>query len=370
MGIIQIRKAQREGARLVIGVAGISGSGKTYTALQIAYGLANGDGNKVGFLDTENRRGSLYASDETYRNVATSLGMQALPDPFSIADLYAPFTPQRYKQAIEEFQAAGVEVLVLDSASHEYEGEGGYLEIRQPLPGKFGNRDNVASDEHKKFMRALLQSSMHIIVCVRAREKVRIEKDSQNKTVYIPLGLQPIQHKDFMFEMTASVMMHDQGSRQEVLKCPAELQHILGRGQGYITAADGAELRAWVDGAKKLDPKVEKARGDLLLITEKGLEAFKDAWNKQTAAVRKALGVGFRDQCAASAQAFDDKQNESDPDGQDTAFGALNQAAQQQAQSKPAPEPKPEPAPAPQPQTEPPQADAEHPDDDGDGVKF
>ena len=105
MSIIQIRKAERKGARLVVGIAGVSGSGKTFTALQLAYGLAGGDGNKVGFLDTENQRGSLYASEATYKQVAASLGMKTLPGAFNIGDLYAPFTPQRYKQAIEEFQA-------------------------------------------------------------------------------------------------------------------------------------------------------------------------------------------------------------------------------------------------------------------------
>ncbi len=324
MSIIQIRKAQREGARLVIGIAGVSGSGKTYTALQLAYGLANGNSEKVGFLDTENKRGSLYAD--------------ALPTPFLIGDLYAPFTPGRYKQAIEEFQAAGVEVLVVDSVSHEYEGEGGYLEIRQPLPGKFGNRDNVAAEEHKKFMRALLQSSMHIVACVRAREKVKIEKDAQNKAVYVPLGLQPIQHRDFMFEMTASVMMHDMGTRQDVLKCPAELVPLLGRGDGYITSDDGRALRAWVDGAKRLDPKVEKYRGDLLLVTEQGLEAFKAAWNAITPAARKALGTGFRDQCAASAEAFDAKRVQAETDD-NPALGALNAAAAAVPATNPAPAP-------------------------------
>jgi RecA/RadA recombinase len=319
MGILDIHKAQREGARLVIGIAGVSGSGKTYTALQLAYGLANGDASKVGFLDTENRRGSLYAD--------------ALPEPFLIGDLYAPFTPARYKQAIEEFQAAGVEVLVVDSVSHEYEGEGGYLEIRLPLPGKMANRDNIASEQHKQFMRALLQSSMHIVACVRAREKVKIEKDAQGKAVYVPLGLQPIQHRDFMFEMTASVMMHDMGRQQDVLKCPAELVPILGRAQGYITADDGRALRAWVDGAKQQDPKVEKARGDILLVTEKGEEAFKAAWNALTPAIRKALGHGFRDQSLASAQAFDAKAKAAAEADDGAAFAGLNAAAAQAAQA-------------------------------------
>jgi hypothetical protein len=186
----------------------------------------------------------------------------------------------------------------------------------------------VAAEEHKKFVRALLQSSMHIVACVRAREKVKIEKDANGKAVYVPLGLQPIQHRDFMFEMTASVMMHDMGTRQDVLKCPAELVGILGRGSGYITSDDGLALRAWVDGAKQLDASVEKARGDMLLVTERGVEAFKAAWNALKPAQRKGLGTGFRDQCTASAQAFDDaRASKVDADQPSPALDALNAAA-------------------------------------------
>lgn len=328
MSILQIRKAQREGARVVIGLAGISGSGKTFSALQLAWGLAGGKSEKVGLIDSENKRGSLYSD--------ILVGRDGAVHQFLIGDLYAPFTPERYKQAILEFQAAGVEVLVIDSASHEYEGEGGYLDIRQPLPGKFGNRDNVAAEEHKKFMRALLQSNMHIIVCVRAREKVKIEKDGQNKTIYVPLGLQPIQHKDFMFEMTASLMVHDQGKRQEVLKCPADLLPILGRQNDYITSRDGMAIRKWVDGAKQLDPAIERTKNELQTVTDQGAAAVNAAWGALTAKMRKALGDGFLQTLLASAQAFEDAKAEKTDSGDDAVAG-LNAAASAQAQQTEAP---------------------------------
>ena len=111
MSVIQIRKAKREGARLVLGLAGISGTGKTYTALQLAWGLANYDASKVGFLDTENRRGSLYSD-------ALRDGSGVVHE-FWIGDLEPPFSPQRYIDAILEFQKHGVEVLVIDSVTHE-----------------------------------------------------------------------------------------------------------------------------------------------------------------------------------------------------------------------------------------------------------
>lgn len=303
MSVIQIRKAQREGARLIIGLAGVSGSGKTFTALQLAYGIANGDGSKVGFLDTENRRGSLYADENTYRMVQQSLGLETMPEPFLIGDLYAPFSPQRYIDAIHEFQRAGVDVLVIDSASHEWEGIGGCIDIAEAGNPRMPNW-NKAKAEHKRFMNAVLACDMHIIFCVRAREKDKPERIN-GKTEYVNLGLQPIQEKNFMFEMTASVMLHDQGKRQDVLKCPAMLQSILGRGEGYITAADGKAVRAWVDGARQLDPEVERHRNALQLVTEQGMEALRQAWIETPKHIKHALGEAFLDTLKASAKEFD-----------------------------------------------------------------
>ncbi len=298
MAVLNIRKVKREGARLVIGIAGLSGSGKTYSALQLAFGLANFDASKVGFIDTENKRGSLYGD--------------ALIDPqtgevsqFLIGDLEPPFTPQRYADAIREFQAAGVEVLVIDSITHEYEGTGGVLEMREPLPGKSGKRDNIAKAEHKKMMNALLQSNMHIIPCVRAREKVVIEKRN-GETVYIPQGVQPICEKNFMFEMTASLMMWNEGKTQDALKCPSALKDILGRGEGYITAADGKALRDWVDGAKQLDPAVESARSDLKLVCEHGMVALVAAWKKLPKAIKAAINPdGCPEEYKSAAAEYD-----------------------------------------------------------------
>jgi hypothetical protein len=286
MSVIQIREAKREGARLVVGIAGVSGSGKTFTALQLAFGLANGDAGKVGFLDTENRRGSLYAD--------------SLPAPFLIGDLFAPFSPQRYVDAILQFQKAGVEVLVIDSVTHEWEGVGGCEEIANNTTSRIANW-KLAKAEHKKFMNALLQCNMHIVACIRAREKVDFS-DPKNPR---PLGVQPIQEKNFMFEMTASVMMHDAGRRQTVLKCPAELVDILGRGSDYITSDDGRKLRAWVDGAAALDAGVEYHRNSLQTVTQSGLAALKSAWEKTPAKIRKSLGNDFLQTLKTSAESYD-----------------------------------------------------------------
>ena len=278
MSFLKIETASREGAKTVTAFAGVSGSGKTFSAILYAYGLAKRNASKVGFLDTENRRGRLYA--DILPGKAQSL----------IADMAAPFSPARYAEAIKQFEAAGVEVLVIDSVTHEWEGIGGCDDIANEgvAPGKPG-RWNKAKREHKRFMDVLLQSSMHIVVCVRAREKTKIDRDAQGKTIFIPQGIQPVQEKNFMFEMTASLMMDEQGARQQVMKCPAALQKFLGRGQGYITVEDGEAVRAWIDGGTPVNKELERIRATLANTCEQGMKALEAAWKALTGDQRKAL---------------------------------------------------------------------------------
>lgn len=291
--VIQIREAQRQGARLVIGLQGISGSGKTYTALQLAHGLAGMDARKVGFLDTENRRGSLYA--DSLKKPDGSV------DRFLIGDLPPPFSPQRYIDAIAQFEAAGVEVLVIDSVSHEWAGQGGCYDIAKNTTNRIDNW-LLAKAQHKRFMSAMLQSSMHIIACIREAPKTDFKDPKAPKS----LGLMPIQESQFVFELTASLQMWGEGKQQAVLKCPAELRPYLGREQGYITPKDGAALRAWVNGAAvQADPTVLKWRDRLMAVCEQGLVAADAAWDKTPREVRDALGPDFRRTQIASAREFD-----------------------------------------------------------------
>lgn len=285
----EIHEARRQGARLLIQLSGVSGSGKTYSALQLAYGLAGKDGSKIIGIDTENRRMSLYAD--------------ALPDGarFRTLDFYAPFSPRRYIEAIKAACDAGAEVILIDSVSHEWESEGGCEWIANAGNSRMADW-KTAKAEHKRFMTFMLQCPAHIIACTRAREKTDF-KDPKNP---ISLGIQPIQEKNFSFEATVSLMMLDQGKRQDVLKCPAELQEILGRGKGYLTPEDGLKLRAWVDGAEPVDPAVERARGALLNVAERGMAALKAEWDGTPAEVQQALGLDFLRSCKASAKAFDD----------------------------------------------------------------
>lgn len=333
--VVTLRPATRSGARLVIALAGQSGSGKTYTALELAYGLTKRDPSKIGLLDAENRRGSLYSEifsdpDRPDRN----------DTPFVIGDLYAPFSPQRYIDAILIFQRAGVEVLIIDSGSHEWEGIGGCWDIAHAQNPRLPNW-NKAKEAHKKFMNVMLTSNMHIILCLRAREKSKPEKkiiDGQEKTVYVDYGLQPITERNVMYEATISLMMHDRGMSQEVVKPGStKLLPYIGRGSGHITANDGLAIREWVDGGGLLDPEVEHARNSLTSICEQGLAALEKAWKALSKNQRAALGEEFIKERKASAEEYERIAREAADDG---GLADLNNAVLSGA-SAPGPAPSP-----------------------------
>lgn len=308
MSVLNIREAERAGSRLVIGISGVSGSGKTYTALQLAWGLAGGNAKKVGLLDTENKRGSLYA--DSLRDKTGKVHK------FLIGDLYAPFSPQRYIDAILEFQAAGVEVLVIDSVSHEWNGLGGVLHlVNQQAKSITGWK--LYKPEHQRFMNTMLQCDMHIIVCIRAANKT----DWSDPKNPVSKGFMPIQQEEFMFEMTASMMMWDGGKSRQVLKCPDELAPIFGSvgdfTSGYLTARNGLALREWVDGGVPVDGGIEHAINTLRTMSERGVDALNKCWDELPAKTKKALGGKCPDDIVASAQAFDQQRSAQNPDAQE-----------------------------------------------------
>ncbi len=292
MGILDIKPVVRGESKVLLAFSGPSGTGKTLSALYVARGMVSKP-SEIGFLDTENGRGSFY-SDK-------------LDGQFLYANLNPPFSPDRYGKAIKEFQDAGVKVLVIDSISHEWEGIGGCEEIANSLKPD-GTERKVADwkrskNEHRtKFMNALMYTEMHIICCVRAREKT----DFKEPTKPVSLGIQPVCEKNFLFEMMASVMFSNEGKNQKWIKVPDYLKEAFGNGNDYLGQNTGKKIMDWVRLGEKEDSAVTKARGEIILICEKGLQALKDAWIELTPEVRKKLNPEFKIH-EASAIAFDEE---------------------------------------------------------------
>lgn len=286
MEVINIAPVKSGQSKAVIGIAGPSGGGKTLTALLVARGMVS-KASEIGFLDTENKRGSLYA--------------HSLDESFLIGDLYPPFTPDRFAKAIKQFQDSGVKVLIIDSVTHEWEGEGGCEDIAN-LPLKQGKKMAnwiLAKREHKSFMNALLQSNMDIICCIRAREKT----DFKDPTKPVSLGLQPVTEKNFMFEMTASFMVEDEGKKQTFLKVPNFLKEAFGNGNSYIGIKNGQKLREWINRGN-VDPELEVIKSKALQACESGTKELEKIWETLTKEQQIKLKSHFII-CKASAEDYE-----------------------------------------------------------------
>lgn len=291
MSVLNIRPATRGQSKAIIGIAGTSGSGKTFTALLIARGMVS-KASEIGFLDTENKRGSLYAD--------------ILDGQFMIGDLYPPFSPKRYSDAIKEFQEAGVKVLVIDSVSHEWEGEGGCDDIANCKIGKMQNWIG-AKREHKGFMNTLLQCNMHIVCCIRAREKTDF-KDPKNP---VSLGIQPVCEKNFMFEMTASLLMENEGKKQTFLKMPEFLKSSFGNGSSYLGIDTGKKILKWINEGEKEDPEVTKAKSEMLMACEFGMAGVIAIWNNLSAPMKKKLEA-HKNICKSAAEEYELQQKQAE----------------------------------------------------------
>jgi hypothetical protein len=196
---ITFREVKRENVKLLIGIAGGTGSGKTFSALRFARGLSGGE--PFAFVDTENRRALHYAD--------------MFPE-MRHGEIHAPFRPAKYAEAIVK-GADEYGVVVVDSASHEWAGDGGCLDWHDEIMGG-DQRKNMSAwiepkREHKKMMTKLLQLDAHVVMCFRAEPKVEvITENGQQKIVPKRAltgldGWVPIAEKMQPFEMTASFLM-------------------------------------------------------------------------------------------------------------------------------------------------------------------
>lgn len=245
--------ATRDRIGLLIGVAGASGSGKTYSALLLARALA-GDA-PIAVIDTEARRAKHYADKFKFLH----------------GDFEPPFTPERYVEAVKAAEEAGAGVIVIDSASHEWAGEGGCADIQAAEAERMAkDKDgNVIAWKieamtapawkkpkirHKRMMSRFVQSRSHLIFCLRADEKVKFvkEKDDRGRerTQIVPIGFQPICERGFMYEMTLSLTLHPETPGQVRYDLPHklndDLQGIFSDG-ALITEKTGATLREWAE---------------------------------------------------------------------------------------------------------------------------
>jgi hypothetical protein len=187
---MKLRKATRQKAKIRLGLSAVSGGGKTYSALTIAKGIA-GDWDKVAIIDSENFSADLYAHLGDY----------------NVLPLSAPFTPEKYIEAIKECEKAEMEVIIIDSITHEWDGKGGCLEIVDSLGGKYQDWGKV-TPRHQAFIDAIVQSPCHIITTVRRKQDYEMVKDGNGKVKVEKGGLREITREGFEYELTINLEMN------------------------------------------------------------------------------------------------------------------------------------------------------------------
>lgn len=190
---MMMQKASRKKAKIRLGLSSVSGGGKTYSALLIAKGLANGDLSKVAVIDSENGSADLYAD----------LG------PYQVIHLAPPFSPERYIEAISACLKGGMEVIILDSISHEWEGKGGVLELADAMGGQYQSAWKTLTPRHESFKQAILQSPCHMITTVRRKQDYVLQDkvNKSGKTVQAPVkvGLKEVTREGWEYELTINL---------------------------------------------------------------------------------------------------------------------------------------------------------------------
>ena len=183
---MQLRKSERKQVKLRLGLSGASGFGKTKSALLLAYGMT-GDWAKIAVIDTENSSASLYSDLGNYQ----------------VLDLQAPYSPERYIQAIELCEKSNISVIIIDSVSHEWNGPGGCLDIHEKLGGRFQDWANV-TPRHQAFITKILQSSSHIITTTRRKVDYSLDTGSNGRTQVFKHGTKEITREGFEYELTVN----------------------------------------------------------------------------------------------------------------------------------------------------------------------
>ncbi|TKT94371.1 AAA family ATPase [Dyadobacter frigoris] len=206
-----------------MGIQGPSGSGKTKSALLLAFGLT-ADWSKIAVIDTENRSSELYCN----------LGS------FSILPLYSPFTPERFSEAIQTCAKAGMQVVIIDSISPEWQN---ILQEHSKLTGNSYTNWSKFTPRHQIFVDTLIQSDIHIICTLRSKQAY-VLNEKNGKQVPEKVGMKPIQREDLDYELTL-VLQLSMGHYATAIKDRTEI--FADKPAFTITSETGFLIRKWCE---------------------------------------------------------------------------------------------------------------------------
>ena len=233
---MEIVKAERFKSKLRLGIAGPAGSGKTMSALKLAKGL----GEKICLIDTENGSGNLYGHLFEYDMIT----------------LKAPnYAPKNYIEAMQAAEKAGYDVIIIDSLSHAWVGQGGLLDQVDKKQGNSFTAWRDVTPQHNALVDAMLTSTKHIIATMRSKTEYGADTDKNGKMVVKKLGLAPVQREGMDYEFT--VMMDV--NQEHYATVSKDRTNMFANEVFQIDEKTGERLLAWLNAGKDApDPKIKE----------------------------------------------------------------------------------------------------------------
>ena len=218
---MQLQTAQRKRAKIKMGLQGPSGSGKTMGALLTAYGLC-GDWTKVAVVDTENHSSDLYAHIGFY----------------NVLHLSAPFSPEKYIQAIELCEKAEMEVVIIDSVTHEWEN---LIDYHSSLQGNSFTNWGKITPRHNAFVQKILQSPCHVISTTRTKQDY-VLNERNGKMVPEKVGLKSVQRDGLEYEFT---LVFDLDMKNNASASKDRTGLFFGKHEQKLSVETGKLIREW-----------------------------------------------------------------------------------------------------------------------------
>ena len=241
-------KAKKEKIWTKILLGGSSGSGKTYSALRLATGLAKKCGSGIAAIDTEAGRIRYYANEFD----------------FSDMQLTEPFTPEKYIEAINDAVDSGFKVLIIDSISHEWN----YcVDIHDKMPGNSWTNWSKVTPRHDAFMEKILQAPIHIIATVRGKDEyVLEEKNGKQTPKKVGLGFKQRDGVEYNYTATFNIAQDT-----HIAEATKDNTHIFEGRYEVLTEKDGEALYDWANAGEDFAFNIPKAQNDIInLATELG----------------------------------------------------------------------------------------------------
>lgn len=264
MAKVGFKKATREQVWLKVLLSGASGSGKSYSALKMATGIAKQCGSAIAYIGTEGSRNKYYADEFDY----------------DLLELDEPFECEKYMNAIDAAVEAGYKVLIIDSMTHEWK----WLnDVHDKMPGNSFQNWGKLKPRHHKFMDKVLNSPIHIIATARGKDDWVLE-DKNGKQVPKKVGMGQQQDKDISYEYTVSLMISQDTHVASADKDNTKL--FDGRFE-VLTENDGVRLYEWANRGEAPAPK--PAAPTYSEVSESSEDLLADV-KKEIVGLCKALG--------------------------------------------------------------------------------